>query len=69
MVPLRRLKVTECGYLEAVDFELFHFVYFFFTCFCLKELLQLEWELFTFYMPQDFYFLASNSVCKGWFMK
>lgn len=40
-----------------------------FTCFCLKELLQLEWGLFIFHVPEDFYFLAFNSVHKGWFIK
>lgn len=37
--------------------------------FCLKELLKLDWGFFIFHMPQDFYFPASDSVSKGWFVK
>lgn len=67
MVPFLRLKVTECGYLEAVAFKLFHFVYLF-TCFCLKQLLKLEWQL-SFTCPGISIAPASNSICKGWLIK
>lgn len=32
-------------------------------------LLTLEWGLFIFPTPQNFYFLAFSSVSKGWFIK
>ena len=53
--------------LKAVAFETSHFMYL--IVFCLKALLTLEWGLFIFPVPQNFYFLAFSSVSKGWFIK